>query len=117
MFRGAGLGAGTSGSTALVLGGASSAIGGVSTLSERSGSRGGFPVSIGPSDRLAPLVLLGDGLGEIVGLGLGESGLGGVASGDGLAGAEGFEGAQALILTPILRLNRLSIKPRRCDFA
>ncbi len=68
---------------------------------------------------MAPLVLLGDGLGEIVGLGLGEkSGVGdGVTSGDGLAGAGGFDGAQALILALILRLNRLSMKPRRCDFA
>lgn len=112
--RGAGFGAETSGPTAFVLVGASSAVGGVPALSERSGSLGGFSASTGPSDRLAPLVLLGDGLGlgEIVGLGLGESGLGGVASGDGL-GAGGFEGAQALILRP----NRLSIKPKRCDFA
>ena len=90
--------------------GASSTIGGVPALSDRSGSRT-FPASLGPSDRLAPPVLLGDGLGELVGLGLGESGVGeGVASGEGLAGAVGFEGAQALILT--LMLNRLSIKPR-----
>ena len=66
---------------------------------------------------MAPLVLLGDGLGEIVGLGLGEkSGLAsGLTSGDGLAG--GFDGAQALIMALILRLNRLSMKPIRCDFA
>ena len=50
-----------------------------------------------------------------LGLGLGRSGLGEVVSGDddGLRGAEGFEGAQALIL----RLNRLRMKPIRCDFA
>ena len=112
--RGAGFGAATSGSTALVLVGASSAVGGVPALSERSGSLGGFSASTGPSDRLAPLGRLGDGLGELLGLGL-RLGLGDkVASGDdGLAGAEGFEGAQALIL----RLNRLRIKPIRCDFA
>ena len=86
-------------------------------LSDRSGSRA-LPVSMGPSDWVVPLVLLGDGLGELVELGLGKSGVGvGVASGDGLAGAAGFEGAQALILTLILRLNKLSIKPRRCRFA
>ena len=101
----------------LVLVGASSAVGGVPALSDRSGSRAGFPASTGLSDRLAPLVLLGDGLGEIVGLGLVEGGMGdAVASGEGL-GTGGFDGAQALILTLILKLNRLSIKPRRCDFA
>ena len=56
--------------------------------------------------------MLGDGFGELMGLGL-RLGRGEGASGDGLAGAEGFEGAQALIL----RLNKPKIKPIRCDFA